>query len=251
MFATLIVMGLIAAAILFGIFFLIFKVIWILFQSKRNFWPLILAGVATGIIFLLVGMATYKLYKRVVIPFQPIITAAKQQTEPVIGPHAYVDPQYGFSMTLYNGMVLSNWITLDPSSQTTALLGFDTNVLLENKQANSEETPQTNSFEGLFLLRQPTTSTETALQLANKLSQKLQETRSARGEMRVTVQPTAINIGPQTDAAIVQAEMVADSISQTVPMVSLIAVHENQRYYVVGFGAGPVTNTVTSFRLLN
>lgn len=246
MLTSIVVMGLITAAILYGIFFLAFKLIWIICSSKRNFWPLILAGIATAFVVLMLVVASWKIYKRVIVPFQPIITAAQEQTEPIIGSHVYIDKQHGFQITLHNGMVLSDWITLDPSSHTDGLMGFDINVLLENK---NNQTEQNNSFEGLFLLHQVAPSRESALQMANALAQKLEQTRSSRGEIRLLSQPQPLDIGPQVDAAVLSAEMVADGVTQTVPLICLVVLHGTERYYVAGFGTGPIQETVTSFHL--
>ena len=44
---TLIILLLVAAVAVYAVFFLLFKVIWIILKKSSNKWPLILAGICT------------------------------------------------------------------------------------------------------------------------------------------------------------------------------------------------------------
>ena len=85
MIVFLVVIGLLIAAVLYGIFFLLFKLIWVLCKKQRNFWPLILAGAATLLVIVGVVWAAASTVNRYVVPFTPIIQAAQTRTEPVYG----------------------------------------------------------------------------------------------------------------------------------------------------------------------
>ncbi len=243
---TLFIFALIVVSVVYGIFFLIFKLLWLLFKSKRNLWPLVCAGVATASVFLLIGITGYQLYKQLAAPFQPIILAARQQTQPVIGQREYTDPRYGFHLTLYNATTLSHWIALDPVDQTHMLVGFDTNILLK------DNTQDAAAFEGFLLLHQIVRQPQTdALPLAQALARQVQQAQSPRGEIRLLGEPVSIDVGPDASGAVVYGELISDQLPHKINLIGLVAVRENTCYYVIGFG-GPtsaVSEMITSFRL--
>ena len=117
---------LLTIAVLYGVCFLVFKLIWVLLKKKRNFWPLILAGAATLLIVLLTVLACVRTYKQYLQPLTPIVEAAAQQQEAVYGTEMYVNPTYGFSLTLKDGMTLSDWINVEGQK---LILGLDVNLL--------------------------------------------------------------------------------------------------------------------------
>ena len=139
MIVFLVVIGLLIAAVLYGIFFLLFKLIWVLCKKQRNFWPLILAGAATLLVIVGVVWAAASTVNRYVVPFTPIIQAAQTRTEPVYGAQAYTDPRFGFGLTLYDGTVFSDWINL-PDNGPSLLVGVDTNVFVTNSM-QEDNTP--------------------------------------------------------------------------------------------------------------
>ena len=51
----LLILLLFVLAAIYGLFFLFFKLIWLLFKKHKNKWPLILAGISTFISCLLVA----------------------------------------------------------------------------------------------------------------------------------------------------------------------------------------------------
>ena len=157
MIVFLVVIGLLIAAVLYGIFFLLFKLIWVLCKKQRNFWPLILAGAATLLVIVGVVWAAASTVNRYVVPFTPIIQAAQTRTEPVYGAQAYTDPRFGFGLTLYDGTVFSDWINL-PDNGPSLLVGVDTNVFVTNSM-QEDNTP----LAAYLLVRAETKNTTGAL----------------------------------------------------------------------------------------
>lgn len=121
----LILLLLIAAAVVYAVFFLIFKLIWMIIKKQSNKWPFILAGVCT-VLFCgtVIGGAAWGIYK-VFKPFSPIADRVKNNPAPVYGQTIYTDPEYGFSLTVFDGMDFSEWIHFDGADLK---LGIDTNV---------------------------------------------------------------------------------------------------------------------------
>ena len=128
MLATLVFILIIFSAVVFGIFFVIFKIGFLLFKKKRNFWPLVLAAITTLLLVALTTIATYTVYQRFTKPFAPIIQAAKNIVQPITGTNTYTDSRYGFSLTLYDGMTLGDWIALKNQHDMDLLAGLDVNI---------------------------------------------------------------------------------------------------------------------------
>ena len=132
---TLIVLSLIAAGILYLILFGIFKLIWIICKSNRNFWPLVLAGVGTVLFCTVVVCATWWGVKTVMAPFKPMIARAKQHPELVYGPRTYTDDKFPFELTVVDGMDFSQWINFN---KVSLKIGADTNAF---KQKGTGQQP--------------------------------------------------------------------------------------------------------------
>ena len=171
MIVFLVVIGLLIAAVLYGIFFLLFKLIWVLCKKQRNFWPLILAGAATLLVIVGVVWAAASTVNRYVVPFTPIIQAAQTRTEPVYGAQAYTDPRFGFGLTLYDGTVFSDWINL-PDNGPSLLVGVDTNVFVTNSM-QEDNTP----LAAYLLVRAETKNTTGALELTQQFAQQARDTQ--------------------------------------------------------------------------
>lgn len=134
----LVILLLIAAAVVYAVFFLIFKLIWMITKKQSNKWPLILAGVCT-VLFCgaAVGGAVWGVYK-VIKPFSGMIERAQSNPRPIYGEIVYTDPEYGFQLTVFNGMDFSDWIHFNGAD---IKLGIDTNVFKkDNAGKNAEET---------------------------------------------------------------------------------------------------------------
>lgn len=238
---ALIILGLVCAAVLYGIFFLIFKLIWLLFKRKRNLWPLLLAGAATAAFITLAAVATTHAVRTFVRPFNPIIEAARTQTAPVYGRRPYTDARYGFGLTLYNGTVMSEWIDWNNFS---LLAGVDTNALLRNKAGQSG-----GPFAMFALLREVKDEDADAEKIMNDIVRQISQ---AQFQGRVeTEEPAPDFIGGGAQAYFVSGTFYNSSVPEGMPFSLLVAAQGKTVYYVVGFGHTPdgeVTDTVRSFR---
>lgn len=134
----LIILLLLGIAFIYAIFFVFFKVIWILLKKTANKWPLILAGISTVLFGILtVSFTLWGVYK-IISPFRPMIDRVSQQPEPVFGSHTYVDPQYGFSLMLPDGLDFSEWINYEKMSFK---VGINTNVFKKDAQGKKINSP--------------------------------------------------------------------------------------------------------------
>ena len=203
MIVFLVVIGLLIAAVLYGIFFLLFKLIWVLCKKQRNFWPLILAGAATLLVIVGVVWAAASTVNRYVVPFTPIIQAAQTRTEPVYGAQAYTDPRFGFGLTLYDGTVFSDWINL-PDNGPSLLVGVDTNVFVTNSM-QEDNTP----LAAYLLVRAETKNTTGALELTQQFAQQARDTQF-NGEIEVD-EVTPAYAGPGGTAAVMSGTLYSDS----------------------------------------
>lgn len=136
----LIILLLIAAAVVYAVFFLIFKLIWMIIKKQSNKWPLILAGICT-VLFCgaAIGGTVWGVYK-VMKPFAGIAERVQANPQPVYGESVYTDPEYGFTLEVFNGMDFSNWMNFDG---VNVKLGIDTNVFKKDNAGKSIETPVT------------------------------------------------------------------------------------------------------------
>ncbi len=240
MIIFLIIIGLLGMAVLYGIFFLIFKLIWMLFKKQRNFWPLILAGAATLLVIVGMVWATFSTVNRYIVPLSPIIEAAQARTEPVYGAKAYTDPRYGFGLTLYDGTVFSDWIDL-PDNGPSLLVGTDTNMFVQG--ADNDVTIY------LLVRTKNTNNTAGALETARQLAQQAQQAQFS-GEVAVeNVAPAYA--GPGGTAAIITGTLSSDSHpGQELPFMLLIAKEDNTLYALLGLEETPgqAEKTLRSFR---
>ena len=121
----LILLLLVIALITFVIFFGIFKLIWILCQSKRNTWPLLLAGICTLALAAIVTLGLWLGVRRIMEPFQSMRASIKNNPQQIYGQHTYKEGLAPYSLTLVDGMDFSDWIHFD---ETSVKLGIDTNM---------------------------------------------------------------------------------------------------------------------------
>lgn len=235
----LIVFGLLCAAVLYGVFFLIFKLIWLLFGNKRNLWPLILAGAATAGVAVMTFIAAHNAYTRFIRPVTPIIEAAQTRTAPVYGQQTYTDPRYGFTLTLYNGTVTGDWMDFSPVS---VLLAFDVNGLTVK---NSQD------FAGFAVAREVKDKNADAHQIMAELVPQLRQARSARGELTVLAEPAAADAGAGATASFLPVMLRTEGTEQGIPAFLLIAARGHEVYYLIGLGNtsdNEVVKTLQSFR---
>lgn len=136
----LIILLLIIAAVVYAVFFLIFKVIWMIIKKQSNKWPLILAGVCTALFCgAVVGGTVWGVYK-VMKPFTGIAERVKADPAPVYGETVYTDPEYGFTLTTFNGMDFSDWMHF---GEADVKLGIDTNAFKKDSAGKDYHGPVT------------------------------------------------------------------------------------------------------------
>lgn len=164
----LIILALFVLAVVFAVFFLIFKVGWLIFKKHTYAGPLIAAGVCTVLVTLLVGIGTYKGYQAIVSPFQGMIARVKNNSAPLYGPREYADTTYPFTLTVYDGMDFSDWIRV---ADVELKLGIDTNAFKKDAAGKSPD----NALLAV-IVRQPKASANTF----DPLKQQLQEAQRQR-----------------------------------------------------------------------
>jgi len=232
----LIVLGLVS----FALFFLIFKLIWILCKKKSNFWPLTISGVLAGVIVLAVGIFSYGIYKQYVKPFDPIVETVKAQKTLQEGHKLYTNPQ-GFAITLYDGTTMSNWIHID---DWNFLVGVDTNMFI-NK--NNSKQPIS-----LYLLGHETDDDpENAHQIMAKVVEGIKQSNSPKASIVLNqVQP--IEVGADAAAEMLNATIYPHNSNIPLDFSLVIATKGYDTYFLAGmgnFGNEKILDTVSSFAI--
>lgn len=121
----LVALILIGAAVTYGIFFLLFKLIWIWCKKEGNKWPLILSGILTGLTWLGLFLLFHVAMTMLVAPFQGIVQDIAKNPAPVYGERTYQDTTYPVALDVFDGIQFSDWITFDKAA---VKIGVDTNV---------------------------------------------------------------------------------------------------------------------------
>ena len=135
---VLILMLLVMAVITFAVFFLFFKLIWILFKKNANKWPLILAGVSTLLLAVVIAGSVMWGVKKVMAPFSGMIARVQTNPQPIYGSHVYIDPVYNFQVTLPDGVDFSEWVNVD---EVALKLGINTNIFKKDNAGKSIQGP--------------------------------------------------------------------------------------------------------------
>ncbi|WP_428075534.1 phage holin family protein [Candidatus Avelusimicrobium luingense] len=136
----LLILLLFVLAAIYGLFFLFFKLIWLLFKKHKNKWPLILAGISTFISCLLVaGLIAWGVGK-LLSPFRPLQQRIESNPQPRYETVAYTDPVYNFSLQLPEGVDYSEWISF-PGVETK--LGINTNLFKKDAAGKKITEPVT------------------------------------------------------------------------------------------------------------
>ncbi len=133
---NLLIFLLFVLAAVYGLFFLFFKVIWLLFKKHKNKWPLILAGVSTVLSGALLAMLIWWGISLIISPFLPMRQRIADNPQPIYGVHTYTDPQYAFTLQMPDGMDYSEWISFEG---VAFKLGINTN-LFKKDEAGKEIT---------------------------------------------------------------------------------------------------------------
>lgn len=187
---TLILIALFVLIAVFAVFFLLFKVLWLLLKKNTNTGPLIGAGICTLLCAILVSIGIYSGYKAVVSPFKEVIAQVAANPNPVYGERTYQDDTYPFELTVYDGMDFSKWISL---GDIQLKLGMDTNAFKKNAEGKKPE-------DVLFsiLLRQPKENSKDPF---DTLQQQLASAQDQRRIELTDMRPTEINGLPAYQAS--------------------------------------------------
>lgn len=157
---------LIFVAMVYGVFFLIFKLGWVIAGKKTNKWPLILAAVTTVLFLAVSTIAAIVTFNTYLEPIMGLVEKTMQKTELTTGIRPYKDPKYGFTMNLFGGTEVTKWIPIN--DQLEASLGFDTNYgFLSKKKPNS--TIPVPSFGFAVLMYQADTAEDPQTYLQNEV----------------------------------------------------------------------------------
>ncbi len=193
----------------------------------------------------LVALAVYKSYTQFVKPLKPIVLAASANTKPVYGQHFYADRQHGFTLTTFDGMVLSDWISL--SRENSLKLGFDVNASKLKQQNNPD------NFRGIAIARTSNKVANTATEFFEKqFFPALQQDVRLKQMVQISSGPTPISVGQGASAAYVEGIIRSDkSPQQSMPATLLVVVRGTETYFIGGMGNTPVDKTVTSFSFAN
>ncbi len=147
---VLIILALLGVVIVYAVFFLLFKLLWMILKKNSNKWPLILSGICTIVFGIVLGaLAGWGVYK-VVSPFRGMMARLDDNPAPVYGERVYTDPIYRFELDVFNGIDFSEWMDFD---DLDVKIGVDMNAFKKN-QTDAEEDQNERQFVGAVILRQ-------------------------------------------------------------------------------------------------
>ena len=242
----LILFALLALAALYGIFFLVFKLLWLLFKSKRNLWPLVLAGVATVGLVLALAWAVWHTARTFIRPVAPITAAVKAGGPLQHGTRIYHDPKFGFELDLQEGMTMGNWLEWNG---IVALPGFDVNTLKEKNAATGNK-----AFSLIGILYQTLPQPLQAQALAQEIANAVEGYADPRARLELT-EPIRPVIPPsadeETSGAVLKGQMTTANRGESIPLTLLVVTRGREAFYVLGAGEndeGRAEQTALSFR---
>ena len=237
---------LILAALVYVGFFLIFKLGWVIAGKKRNKWPLILAGLATVVLFAIAIISIMLGVNKYVMPFMELVDKTMQKTEITTGIRPYTDPKYGFTINLFGGTEMSKWIEID--SEQSIAAAFDTNagaIIKKNQgqQNNKAQTP-ISGFVAYIQKDKPLANVQEYLQeQANEIAEKQSQQFQLTAEPDFSVPNTVFLQGKGESQN-----------GMPVTVYITFAAQDDLRYIVVGFVVGNpayqqmVKDEIRSFR---
>ncbi len=241
-----ILFALLAVAALYGIFFLLFKLLWLLLKSKRNLWPLVLAGVATLGLVLALAWAVWHTTRTFLRPFAPITAAAQEATPLQHGSRVYHDPKFGFELDLQEGMTMGNWLEW---RGITALPGFDVNAMKDKENAQKDK-----AFSLIGILYQTLPQPAQAQEIALEIADELEDFSDPRVQVELTgpvLDMPPFSDDEETSGAVLTAELILPQSQAPIPATLLVATRGQEVFYVLGVGIDDqdrAEQTVLSFR---
>lgn len=245
---TLICILLAMVAVLYLVFFVIFKLIWVLCKKKRNFWPLVLSGILTGLIMLVVGYYSYKLYKNVFKPLTPISQAISLHKQPLFGSRNYTSPDKDFTLSLQNGLFMSNYFNIEP---VKFLVGVDINSFLKNNQKNQ------NPFAFMVVAKVPDTKSQSAQEVLQVVRDTAVKMSNERPQGDFILEPIGdietLDVGPNATAAFSRNNLYTRRNNIATPTAVMCVKTPQYIYWLVGCAlpdAQAIEQTIQSFHLL-
>lgn len=210
-------------------------------KNKRNFWPLMISGLLSGLLVLGAGIFSYRLYQQFVKPFDPIVQAAKTQKTLQTGSKLYTNP-LGFSMTLHDGTVMSDWIHIEDWS---FLVGLDSNMFLTPNDSTA-------NFALYALGHETDDEPESAHRLMQEVAQAIGQAHSPKGRIEID-QILPVEMGNDAEADLLQASIYPYQPSTPPLAFSLLIVTKGHDTFFLG-GLGNQNNesihaTISSFTL--
>lgn len=246
---------LVIAALVCGVFFLIFKLIWLLFGNHSNKAPLWLAA---GVTLLLAGMAVMSVYSTYNTFAKPIVTMAQnieKKTTVTKGTRLYKNDQFGYAFTALGGMEFSDWINYQGFHMQVAV---DANPFVATR--NNKTDKQNASYSGVLTFvidNDQEDDTDDLFEKAQDAFEQARESVSAKGTLTLN-QPQKVTLAQGQPALFTEGTYKPYSNPNT-PMNVFVLVTQNDKYvYVISamaMQAKPaylqsVKKQITSFQLI-
>ena len=241
-FVILLLLVLLVAAVTYGVFFLIFKLVWVIAGKSRNKWPLLLAGAATVLLFLAaiasiwIGVNTY------VKPLMGLANKVQNSTQIVSGNHPYKDAKYGFTMNFFGGTDTAEWIGKD----TGLLLAVDTNTVPMGKALQAANRADEGPVSGFAVITWK--AKKAPQEEIDELLEALQITQGA--QFKLTHGPELV-----AENTVYLTGVGTSNTGRSAPVYMTVASQQGRNFLVVGMAVGPeayaqqVQQEVRSFRL--
>ncbi len=243
---TLLLIFLAIAAVVYGVFFLIFKLVWVIAGKNRNKWPLILAGTATVLLFAAVTLSALAGINTYVKPFMGLAEKAMNKTQVTTGVRPYKDPQHGFTVNLFGGTEMSDWLR---SGDINMIVGFDTNlgpIYKELKAKGNENAVAPVSGFAVVAVRE-----DEPVDVRHFLQETVQQILEAQTpQFRIIGEPDY----SIADSAFLKGETTTNQ-GYKMKVYIMLSAQNNNTYFTVGMAAGnpayeqQVEEEIRSFRM--
>lgn len=241
-FVILALLVLLVAAVTYGVFFLIFKLIWVIAGKSRNKWPLLLAGAATVLLFLAVIASIWMGVNTYVKPLMGLANKVQNNTQIVSGNHPYKDAKYGFTMNLFGGTEVSDWAGKDSGF----LLGIDTNAGPMGKALQAANRADEGPFSVFGVVSWK--AKKAPQEEIDELLETLQINQNA--QFKLTHGPELV-----AENTVYLAGIGTSNTGRSAPVYMTVASQQGRNFLVVGMAFGPeayaqqLQQEVRSFRL--
>ena len=241
-FVILLLLVLLMAAVTYGVFFLIFKLVWVIAGKSRNKWPLLLAGAATVLLFLAAAASIWWGVKAYVQPLMGLVNKAQNSTRIIPGNHPYKDAKYGFTMNFFGGTDTAEWIGKD----TGLLLAVDTNTVPMGKALQARNQEPVAPISGFAVITWK--AKKAPQEEIDELLETLQINQNA--QFKLTREPELV-----AKNTVYLTGVGTSNTGNSAPVYITVASQQGRNFLVVGMAFGPewyeqqLQQEVRSFRL--